>query len=333
MKRNITKFIITIGLTAGLCFLASCQWNPKQDVVDKNSASWMSRLPDSAKLTELTIPGTHDTCAIYDFLIGGASAAQDIPLYQQLEYGVRFLDIRVSKQKNTLGIYHGIKYMYTTFNDVVLECKRFLEKHPKEFIIMMVKEEVFRSQGAGSSFTDDIYNIIKGEPNLWADPTSWGGTDTHPFPENIAPLRRKILLLRNYKESAKGTTPGISIYNKDGKYGNYWEWAGDSAYVPQGDIKTIDDKWNQVSGYIDTRATKTDNGKLYMHSVAAYNALVLGLPNIDNVAKVVNPRLITKLKNDKAKLSGKPIGILMCDKVNPELITSIYELNTFNATP
>lgn len=318
------KLFIASTLIISILFF-SCQWNPKQNTVDQKSNEWMKELPDSTSLTSLTIPGTHDTCAMYDFLIGGASATQDIPLYEQLEKGIRFLDIRISKQKDgTLGIYHGIKYMYIDFDEVVKECKNFLEKHPSEFILMMVKEEVFRSEGTGESFTDNIYTLMEKDPTLWANPADWQSAESYPYPDSIAPLRGKILLFRNYKESSKGTTKAVNIYQNPP---DYWVRQGDSATVPQGDIQTIEDKWEQVSAYIDARSQKTDNRKLYIHSVAAYNALIAGLPNIDNVAKVVNPLLTVKLKEGKAKYEKKPIGILMCDKVYPELITAIYSLN------
>lgn len=321
--------LIAVFISLLSIYTVSCQWNPSQEVVDKDSSSWMSKLNDNTPLTSLVIPGTHDTLAIYDYLIGGASAAQDIPLFEQLDNGVRFIDVRISKQKDgALGIYHGIKYMYVNFDDVVAMCRDFLKEHPSEFIIMMAKEEVFQSSGNGSSFTDDIYDIIENDPTLWADPTKWQTSESAYWPE-VGELRGKILLLRNYKESSKGTTKCISIYDKN----DNWVRKGDTYKVPSDDLKTIDDKWNQVSTYIANRAKQTDDGKLYMHSVAAYNALIFGLPNIDNVAKVVNPRLITMLESKKANdeektpLQKKPLGILMCDKVNPRLISAIYNLN------
>ena len=308
-----------------LFFILSCQWNPNQDIVDVDSSTWMNKLDDRVTLTSLAIPGSHDTCAIYDFLIATTSAAQDIPLYEQLDRGVRFLDIRISKQKDgTLGIYHGIKYMYIDFEDVVNICIDFLKNNPSEFILMMVKEEVFRSSGSGKSFTDDLYKIISENASYWANPKEWEEHKSYPYPNDISYLRGKILLFRDYTESSLGTTPSINIYNGN-RY--YWERKGDSAAVPSGNIKTIEDKWQQVNDYIDNRSIKNDDGKLYLHSVAAYNSLTFELPNIDNVAKSINPRLIKKLKEENLLLTKKPLGILMCDKVNPSLITSIYSLN------
>lgn len=324
-KNSKTHISFILLCLISVLLLFSCQWNPDQQEVDKDSDKWMSNLSETTSLTSLVIPGTHDTCAIYDFLLGGASAAQDIPLFRQLEYGVRFIDIRLQKKSDgKLGVYHGIKYMYINFDEVVEQCKRFLEYNESEFILMMVKEEVFMSSGDGSSFANDIYDLIESDPSLWADPTDWGGVK-NTLPSTIAPLRGKILLIRDYKESTKEHTKGVSIYK--GEENSFWVRQGDSAKVPQGDIKTIDDKWRQVSDYLDNRARENDDNKLYLHSVAAYNALIGGLPNIDNVAKVVNPRLIDKLTTNKATLSKKPLGILMCDKVNPKLITAIYSLN------
>ena len=62
---------------------------------------WMARLPDDAPLSGLTIPGTHDSGArfgggapVVDFVTALWVQAQNWTVTQQLDAGVRFLDVR-----------------------------------------------------------------------------------------------------------------------------------------------------------------------------------------------------------------------------------------------
>ncbi|KAJ8273609.1 hypothetical protein GJAV_G00103560 [Gymnothorax javanicus] len=71
------------------------------------NASWMASIPDGRPLSEVTLPGTHNTMAFY----GGALVeCQSWSLDLQLQAGVRFLDIRVRHVNGTLTIHHGVVY-------------------------------------------------------------------------------------------------------------------------------------------------------------------------------------------------------------------------------
>jgi 1-phosphatidylinositol phosphodiesterase len=60
-------------------------WNPR----------WMSRLPDTTRLSELTLPGTHDTGA-YRTPANVAAVTQTMTLRTQLDSGIRAWDIRLA---------------------------------------------------------------------------------------------------------------------------------------------------------------------------------------------------------------------------------------------
>lgn len=82
-------------------------WNKpiKNSVTTKQ---WMSALPDTTNLAALSIPGTHDTMSyngdITWTLTKPLAQTQTMSLYQQLEAGIRYIDIRA---KDNLNIYHG----------------------------------------------------------------------------------------------------------------------------------------------------------------------------------------------------------------------------------
>ena len=74
---------------------------------------WMGDLPDSQRLTELAIPGSHDSTATIDYkfgelVIADTAKTQNLTIDEQLRVGTRFLDIRLLQEQGILETYHGI---------------------------------------------------------------------------------------------------------------------------------------------------------------------------------------------------------------------------------
>ncbi|KAG5264390.1 hypothetical protein AALO_G00253270 [Alosa alosa] len=115
--------------------------------------SWMADIPSSRPLSEVTMPGTHNTMALYG---GGLAECQSWSLAQQLHAGVRFLDVRVRHVGGNLTIHHGISYQYAHFGDVLQGVDAFLKEHPSETVLMRLREEL--------SETGDIYAAVNCPP-------------------------------------------------------------------------------------------------------------------------------------------------------------------------
>ncbi|MFD8087558.1 phosphatidylinositol-specific phospholipase C [Kitasatospora sp. NPDC059722] len=105
---------------------------------------WMGRLDDGVPLTGLTVPGTHDSCCT-DPLHGTEwSHTQNWGIPDQLQRGIRFLDIRCNGLEGTaseLGIYHSDNYQYIRLQDVLNQCTSFLSAHAGEVVVMRIKNE------------------------------------------------------------------------------------------------------------------------------------------------------------------------------------------------
>ena len=317
-----------------LVLLTSCSYHPNCSNFNSDGAGWMGKLPNDTALTSLVIPGTHDSMALYDFALAKTAAAQEMSFYNQMLNGVRFFDLRLSRDPDgSLQIYHGIKRMYITFSDIVEMARSFLDANPSEFLIFMIKEEVFNiwGKGKGATIVDEIEKIIGENEDYFYLRTSIL-EDDDPFAIgnksiSIDKLRGKILILRNYVDSEEyDLTHGCYIR------GARWWWfsrEGGSSSISHYDSGPagIDEKWEELSDYIDDRSTKPDINVLYLHSVAAYYDLYKGLPDIDRVCRVINPKLLEKLTTERESLRKKPLGIFMCDKVYPELIKAMYDLN------
>lgn len=122
---------------------------------ESRSSRWMGTLDPQRKISEITLPGTHDSGT---WPLSGNAQCQTRNIRQQLDAGIRFLDIRLEKLvvfwmwsgngwtlqtmltiSEDLDIYHGPTDTGLTFKrDVLPACKAFLEQNPSETIVMMI---------------------------------------------------------------------------------------------------------------------------------------------------------------------------------------------------
>ncbi len=186
-----------------------------------NKSRWITDLiPQDRMISNINIPGTHDSgtfaeiIADFDGITGKLpidkhqfAKCQDNTIKDQLEQGIRFLDIRLASIKNikekstaftaggaalkmfagdefdeVLHIVHGkILYNYT-FNMVLNDCEAFLKANPGEFIIMSVKPDDF-------GFDEAIWAKTYDQHQLFYHGCQW---------PTVADAKGKIVLLRRF---------------------------------------------------------------------------------------------------------------------------------------
>lgn len=112
---------------------------------DTMRLGWMGYLvaENDALLTAITIPGTHDSGTSG---LGSATASwcQSLTIQEQIEAGIRFLDIRLVPEGNDFRIWHGSFNEGKTdvmFSQVIEVCRTFLGQHGSECIVMSIKNE------------------------------------------------------------------------------------------------------------------------------------------------------------------------------------------------
>jgi len=110
--------------------------------------SWMGELDDETLLSDISIPGTHDSGTQLIPSNMGNMHTQNFSIRQQLDDGIRFLDIRLQNERTPflvktgkLQVYHGTYNCYILFDQVLVWCKNFLDKYPSEVILMSIKNE------------------------------------------------------------------------------------------------------------------------------------------------------------------------------------------------
>lgn len=155
--------------------------------------SWMSKLDDDLHISALSIPGTHNSPCHYFAL--PSVRCQVAPLREQLNNGVRFLDVRVSAESDTdrMPLVHsafpvsfwGTRY----FHEVLDECYAFLDANPSEILVMSVKRE-----GTGRAGDKGMSRHLR-DGHIAKDEDRWFTADHVP---RLREVRGKIVLLRRF---------------------------------------------------------------------------------------------------------------------------------------
>ena len=101
--------------------------------------NWMTQLPGTSELSQLTLPGTHDTCTAF---LTPIASCQNWDLATQLQYGIRYVDIRCRHIQDVFAIMHENIYVGFNFGEGVRDvCVDFLQANPTECIVMQIKHE------------------------------------------------------------------------------------------------------------------------------------------------------------------------------------------------
>lgn len=115
---------------------------------------WMAGIGDGTALQRMTIPGTHDSGATRGGLY---VACQNTSIAQQLDSGIRFLDVRCRVTGGSFAIHHAAYYQNLMFGDVLVACWNFLTAHPSETVLMRLKQEYSEESDATFRSVFDDY--------------------------------------------------------------------------------------------------------------------------------------------------------------------------------
>lgn len=179
------------------------------NVVVTWSNNWMSAIDDAAPICEVSIPGSHESCARY----GGSSAhCQWRSVIDQLSRGIRFLDVRcdVVAPKGEAGspvdeagdpeiylfVRHGTMNQAITFQEIQAQCVAFLATNPSEFILMNLQME---DTTDGDTFARKFTEMTQPYLNYWhfddALKKDAAGNPVSDFPK-VGDVRGRIILIR-----------------------------------------------------------------------------------------------------------------------------------------
>ncbi|XP_061111647.1 1-phosphatidylinositol phosphodiesterase [Conger conger] len=253
--------------------------------------AWMASIPDSRPLSEVTLPGTHNTMAFYG---GALTECQSWPLGLQLQAGVRFLDVRLRHVAGNLTVHHGVVYQRAHFGHVLEDVARFLLERPTETVLMRLKEEF--------SETGDIYAAVVGYVRRHARwDLLWHSRRT----PTMGQARGKLVVLQDFSGPDLGMRYGSLDIADDWKVPTL-------LHVPQ--------KWQSVHKHL---AAAAEGNKARVFLTFASGAGIFAYPNA--VAQRINARLY-KYLSDMAGVS-KRLGIVTMDFPAAPLLKMIIDFN------
>ena len=135
-----------------VCVFAGLAATPAE-AADVRAVNWMENVSDETKLSNMSIPGTHDSCTQYVDM-RYIFQCQDASVATQLIYGYRYLDMRLVLEKRsgqeTLVLKHNIARCKVsdspfsrtlTLADVLKDVYAFLDEYPRETVILCMKAE------------------------------------------------------------------------------------------------------------------------------------------------------------------------------------------------
>ena len=168
---------------------AKAYWHEKSPAAtDSFYQNWMARLPDSTRVNDVSIPGTHDTMACQGtVLLKDIMLTQSMTLAQQLRSGLRYCDIRLCYEGSYFEIYHNFVDLGATLDDVLTTIGHFLKQHPSEFIVMRMQQE--RGDEPIATLNELLADYVS---RPWYADLFYQGDSTNP---TVGELRGKIFVL------------------------------------------------------------------------------------------------------------------------------------------
>ena len=214
---------------------------------DLEGINWMENVKDYTKLTDLSIPGTHDSGATHS-IFDIAGKCQDLNIKQQLKVGTRFFDIRLKQENDKFKIVHGPADQKLKFDKVLKEMVSFVKNNNSEFLLISLKEE---SEGKNNnlSFESALEETLKKYEDVISFSTK--------LPATIKDARGKIFI--------------ISRHDLSFGYPSYYFWQDDSSFT-LGDlyiqdnycIEDINEKIEDIKSTIEI-SNQHSNDKLVLN--------------------------------------------------------------------
>lgn len=241
---------------------------------------WMAKLPDNRKLSDLSIPGTHDTASDSGLHGGHMAQCQTLGLAEQLKSGIRYFDFRLRRNKDgrTMDFYHGISNQHMTFASAINILNNFLKLNPSETVIMAVQPENDKKEHAGAFtqyFTGHFDQMGK---YLYKDPM-WAKKKYQYETANptLGELRGKYIIITKYFShcTPHGTggrytedSPGV-CRKQLGLYANVASQAEEQNDFGLKNNWHLYEKWNNVKAFFLKTSQKPKANVLYCNYLSA----------------------------------------------------------------
>lgn len=267
---------------------------------------WMSGIDARTRLSQISIPGTHDSVARKESWPGTAKC-QNLGIAEQLGIGIRYFDARCRHVRDGFPMYHGQVDQGLSFGEMLESIYAFLAANPSECVMMAVKEE-HTPEDNHRSFEATFDSFVAAHPDRW-----WLRTKVPTLGE----ARGKIVLVRRFSAT---TAKGIDAT----------KWPDNSAFTINNlavedhyRVEKNDIKWTQITTALDAAAADTNIAVLHIIHASGYRSGTFGIPSIPNVSDFIIPRLQTRFATAKRG----HYGCVLMDFADAGRSQSIYQTN------
>ena len=363
MRKNLRR-IISSTLAATLVFTSVTLFPEKVEAANSatigktvwsgvNSADWMANIDGDTQISAINIPGTHDSTTQY-VDTSDYSKCQGSSIAEQLQNGIRFLDIRLEADTSTGTLYcmHAAQKCYEDsgkktrldLQKVLDSCYAFLDAHPTETIVMSMKKD--NGTVEDSQVESYIHNYINKNSGRW-----WltNGSPT------LDQVRNKIVLVRRYHSGSSNdyaNDKGVRIFWSDQSGSNVASipWDGPTKVTQYGWTQfcvqdryeySVSDKWDAIKKglgsppHTSNEQKKEGNDTInitpettyFLNFMSAAPKGVLSIPSkpISN-AETINANFLAY--NNGSLDYGKHYGWTIMDFATEELARHVFESNS-----
>ena len=295
IKRKGIIFLI------GVLIISLFSMIPLNTYSKKDVMPWMSYIHDDTKISDISIPGTHDSGATHS-IFDVSGKCQDLSIKQQLRVGVRFFDLRLQLVNDEFKIVHSFVDQRLSFKKVMKDLSNFINENNSEFIIISLKKEA-----SDKNSTLDFKDKLTSDLNEYKDIVSFD----KELPEYINDARGKIYIFDRY-----GLDYGIPLSN----------WSDDTSfevnnYYVQDNYCLSYLKENQED-IIKAIEYKNSNDNIVINFTSCYLEDEFPPTYAGSSANKINPWFYEYINESNMKL-----GIVVMDFMTIDLAKAIYMRN------
>jgi 1-phosphatidylinositol phosphodiesterase len=302
-----------------------------------SDSNWMSRIDGNTLLSEVNIPGTHDSGTMHNDSPNDEAKCQDMMPIDQLNAGVRILDLRlhfhhaVESKNDAFLIKHGIAQCFTdsshlhnlTLDNVLDDCINFLNANPTETVILIVK------QNSDSHETTNFTKLM--ESSRYLDNSKYRNRihlgDTIP---QLGSVRGGIVWVRRYgvydtHGHEISAVQGINLQNWDQQdsYFTYGTIDGITVKIQDNyNVRTRDweNKWHQITNTAND--SKANRSYMVINLTSADGGPTSIQPEPKEMAAKINPNLTASFFSH-----GEHFGWVPMDFVTNTMAQNVYRSN------
>ncbi|KAF4345113.1 1-phosphatidylinositol phosphodiesterase [Fusarium beomiforme] len=319
----------------------------------RSAKDWMGDLSGDLNITQISIPGTHNSHAIksnidlgkvsilnpaaaFFEVLKAVATCQVDPIWKQLQNGVRFFDLRVRSWAQfeneggrwAFGLCHGSAKLKESLTQVLDGMADFLSNHPTETLIISIKWDEEILSGKSSDPTTPDLNLRFGVSEIW-DKYNWFKGVHWP---NLSEVRGRAILARRFW-IPDNEPLGVNFYKfydhprSEGPEGKWKQMPN-----PKEFSMTIENRWNSAKGMLnEAKEADLNDGVMYFASTCDTWLDTKGhLPRWWEpryYAERLNPELLKFMVHEYNNPSKGRYGVVVTDFCEAPIARVIFEQN------